>query len=46
MTISERIIEMQDVKEMTRRAIKMLDALGQDVSDLKNEFLDKYKEPV
>lgn len=46
MTIAEQVTADQDPKEMTRRAIKILEALGLDASDLKEEFLAKYKEPA
>ena len=46
MNIAERIKQEQDTKEMTRRAIKILENLGQNVEDLKAEFLQTYGEKV
>ena len=46
MTISEQIRNNQDTKEMTRRAIQMLEFLGEDVTELKNEFLAIYEEGI
>ena len=46
MTISEQIRINQDTKEMTRRAIQMLEFLGEDVTELKNEFSETYKEGI
>ena len=46
MGIAERIRQNQDVKEMTRRAIMILAAAGEDVSDLKSEFMEAYGEEV
>lgn len=46
MTISEQIRNNQDIKEMTRRAIQLLECLGEDVTELKNEFLETYKEGI
>ena len=46
MTISEQIRNNQDTKEMTRRAIQMLECLGEDVTELKNEFSETYKEGI
>lgn len=44
MTIAERICAAQDTKKMTQNAIKTLVALGQDASDLINEFIATYGE--
>ena len=46
MSIAEQIRQNQDVKEMTRRAIMILAAAGEDVSDLKSEFIKAYGEEV
>lgn len=46
MSIAEQIRQNQDVKQMTRRAIIILAAAGEDVSDLKAEFLETYGEEV
>ena len=46
MSIADQIRQNQDVKEMTRRAIMILVAAGEDVSDLKSEFLETYGEEV
>ena len=46
MTISEQIRNNQDTKEMTRRAIQMLEFLGEDVTELKNEFSTIYGEEL
>lgn len=46
MDIAERIRQNQDVKEMTRRAIMILAAAGEDVSDLRSEFIEAYGEDV
>lgn len=46
MTISEQIRNNQDTKEMTRRAIQMLEFLGEDVTELKNEFSAIYGEEL
>lgn len=46
MTIAEKIRESQDVKEMTRRAIQILEKAGQNVEELKAEFLEIYNEEV
>ena len=42
MTIAEKIRKSQDVKEMTRRAIQILEKAGQNVEDLKTEFFFIY----
>lgn len=46
MSIAEQVRSAQNVKEMTRKAIKFLIACGQDASDLVEEFSMKYGEPV
>ena len=46
MTISEQIRNNQDTKEMTRRVIQMLEFLGEDVTELKNEFSAIYGEEL
>lgn len=46
MSIAEQIRNNQDVKEMTRRAIKILIAAGENVDDLKAEFIATYGETV
>lgn len=46
MKIAEKIIEQQNTKEMTRKAILTLKSLGENVEDLENEFLITYNEPV
>lgn len=44
--IAEKIRESQDVKEMTWRAIQILEKAGQNVEELKAEFLEIYNEEV
>lgn len=44
--IAEEITKAQDTKEMTRKAIKILENLGGKVDDLKEEFLKAYNEEV
>ena len=46
MTIAEQVRNSQHTKEMTRRAIQMLEFLGEDVTELKNEFLAIYGEEL
>lgn len=46
MSVAEQIRQEQDTKEMTRRAIKVLEKLGGKVDDLKAEFLRAYNEEV
>ena len=46
MKIADKIKEAQNVKEMTRRAIKILEKAGQDVTKEKAAFLDLYRETV
>lgn len=44
MDIATTVCEQQDVKEMTRRAISILENCGAYVDDLKEQFLDTYGE--
>lgn len=46
MTIAEQIRNNQDTKEMTRRAIQLLECLGEDVTELKNEYEKIYGEGI
>lgn len=46
MKVAEQIRNAQDQKEMTRRAVKMLEALGEDVTWFKEEFLKMYGEEL
>lgn len=46
MSIAEVVRQSQDTKEMTRRAIKILIAAGQNVDDLRAEFFFTYGEEV
>ena len=46
MGIAEQIRQNQNIKEMTRRAIKILIAAGENVDDLKSEFFVNYGEEV
>lgn len=46
MTIAEQIRQAQDKKEMTRRAIKILENAGENTDDLRMEFLEVYGEEV
>ena len=46
MGIAEQIRQNQNIKEMTRRAIKILIAAGENVDDLKSEFFANYGEEV
>lgn len=46
MTIVEQVRKNQNTKEMTRKAIQLLECLGEDVTELKNEFLEIYKEEL
>ena len=46
MTIAEQVCNSQNTKEMTRRAIQLLECLGEDVTELKNEFSETYKEGI
>ena len=46
MTISEQIRNNQDTKEMTRRAILLLEYLGEDVTEFKEAFLKIYGEEL
>ena len=42
MTIAEQVRKNQDTKEMTRRAIQLLECLGEDITELKNEYEKIY----
>lgn len=44
--IAEQIRMNQDTKEMTRRAIKILESLGENADDLRAEFQATYGEEV
>ena len=44
MTIAEQVRLIQDKKEMTRRAIKILENAGENVDDLRKEFFEVYGE--
>ena len=46
MTISEQIRNNQDTKEMTRKAIQLLECLGEDVTEFKEAFLKIYGEEL
>ena len=46
MTISEQIRNNQDTKEMTRRAIQLLECLGEDVTEFKEAFSKIYGEEL
>lgn len=46
MTIAEQIRNNQDIKEMTRRAIQLLECLGEDVTELKEAFSKIYEEGI
>lgn len=46
MTVAEQVRKNQNTKEMTRRAIQTLEYFGQDVTELKNEFLAIYGEEL
>lgn len=46
MSIAETIRLNQDTKEMTRRAIKILESAGENVEDLKAEFFVLYSEKI
>ena len=46
MTIAEQIRNNQDTKEMTRKAIKLLECLGEDVAEFKEKFLKIYGEGI
>lgn len=46
MKIADKIREAQDTKEMTRRTIKILESLGQDVEKEKAAFFDLYQERI
>lgn len=42
MTIAEQVRKNQDAKEMTRRAIRLLECLGEDVTEFKETFSKIY----
>lgn len=46
MTIAELIMQMQDKKEMVRRAIKILENAGENTDDLRIEFIEVFGEEV
>ena len=46
MSISEQVRKSQNIKEMTRRAIQQIEALGGNADDLKAEFFVEYGEEV
>lgn len=46
MKIAEQIRKNQDVKEMTRSAIKILEQCGEDVTEERTAFLTMYGEEV
>ena len=46
MTIAEQVRQSQDEKEMTRKAIRILENLGENADDLRMEFLETYGEEV
>ena len=46
MSIAEKVRQSQDAKDMTRRAIQILEAAGQNADDLKAEFFAIYGENV
>ena len=46
MTIAEQIKQSQDIKEMTRKAIKILENLGENTEHLKQEFFETYGEQI
>ena len=46
MTVAEQVRKNQNTKEMTRRAIQILECLGEDVTERKNEFSETYKEGI
>lgn len=46
MTIAEQVRARQDKQEMTRKAIKLLESLGENAEDLKQEFFQQYGEAV
>ena len=46
MTISEQIRNNQDTKEMTQRAIQILECLSEDVTELKEAFSIIYGEEL
>lgn len=46
MTIAEQVRQSQNEKEMVRKAIKILENLGENADDLRMEFLETYGENV
>lgn len=46
MTIAEQVRKNQDTKEMTRRAIQLLECLGEDVTEFKEVFSKIYGEEL
>lgn len=46
MTIAEQVRKNQDTKEMTRRAIQLLECLGEDVTEFKEVFSRIYGEEL
>lgn len=46
MTIAEQVRQSQNEKEMVRKAIKILENLGENAGDLRIEFLETYGEEV
>ena len=46
MTIAEQVRNSQNTKEMTRRAIQLLECLGEDVTEFKEAFLKIYGEEL
>lgn len=46
MSIAEEIRAKQDGKDMTKRAIKLLEVLGEDVTEFKAEFAKLYGEEI
>ena len=46
MNIADKIRKNQNEKEMTRKAIKILESMKEDVDDLKVKFFEIYGENV
>lgn len=46
MSIAEQVRQSQNTKDMTRRAIQVLEAAGENADDLKAEFFALYGESV
>ena len=44
MNIAEQVKRLQDKKEMTRRAIMILENAGENTDDLRMEFFEVYGE--